>query len=97
MSSQISFIARIQAKSGKEGKVKEELFKLIDPTRQEGGCISYDLHQSLSDCTQFLFYENWKSKKDIENHFATAHVKTAFANLEGSLAWEPDLSEWKKL
>jgi len=41
---QLTIVARITAKEGHRDLVKEELLKLIEVTRQEEGCINYDLH-----------------------------------------------------
>lgn len=60
---QVTVVARIKAKPEASTKVREELLKLIEPTRKESGCISYDLHQDNEDTTLFFFLENWESKK----------------------------------
>ncbi len=39
----LSLVAIIKAKEGKQDFVKEELMKLIPPTRKEKGCINYNL------------------------------------------------------
>jgi len=38
-----------RAKPGQTKSLGEALTDLLDRTRQEVGCISYDLHQSLQD------------------------------------------------
>ena len=40
----ITVIARIKAKPGLEDTVRQELLKLLGPTRSEKGCINYDMH-----------------------------------------------------
>ncbi|MFK7900077.1 MAG: putative quinol monooxygenase [Cyclobacteriaceae bacterium] len=42
---QLTIVAKILAKEGKRELVKAELLKLIAITKQEEGCINYDLHQ----------------------------------------------------
>ena len=75
MSEQVTVIARMRAKSGMEHRVREELRRLIAPTRAEAGCLNYDLHDSSSDPQAFLFHENWRSLPDLEAHRRTAHLK----------------------
>jgi quinol monooxygenase YgiN len=44
-------------------------------TLKEAGCLSYDLHQSISDPTVFVFVERWESREALTAHLATAHLK----------------------
>ncbi|MEL6675942.1 MAG: putative quinol monooxygenase [Bacteroidota bacterium] len=55
--------------------VTSELIKLLAPTRQEAGCINYDLHQDLEDPTHFVFYENWESAEHLLAHSKSAHIE----------------------
>jgi len=48
-------IARIKAKSDAVSEVRELLCGLIEPTRKESGCISYELLQNRDDPTDFTF------------------------------------------
>ena len=62
--------------SVKEDKVPEfiELCKeLVKESRQEEGCISYNLQQNREKDNHFVFVEHWKSEKAIEIHNATKH------------------------
>ena len=55
----LTIVANIKTKKDKVELVKAELMKLIDITRAEEGCITYDLHQDNENPAHFLFYENW--------------------------------------
>ena len=48
-------IARIKAKSDAVSEVRELLCGLMEPTRKESGCISYELLQNRDDPTDFTF------------------------------------------
>jgi len=52
----------------------DTLLLLVGPTRQEAGCIDYHLHRSNEDPRRFMFYENWHSKKDLDDHLAKPHL-----------------------
>jgi quinol monooxygenase YgiN len=65
--------------------VKTELLKLIEPTRQEEGCIEYRLHQDNDDPAVFLFYENWESLACLERHINTPHYKQYTAAIEDAV------------
>ncbi len=74
--------AVLKAKPGQEEAVKEALLSLVEPTRKEAGCLCYNLHQSKADPTQFMFYEQWASKEDLEAHGKSPHMKALGAKLK---------------
>ena len=74
--------ATVRAKSGQEEAVKEALVSLVAPTRQEPGCLCYNLHQSKSDPTEFMFYEQWASRAAIDAHGKTPHMKALGGQLK---------------
>jgi quinol monooxygenase YgiN len=74
--------AMVKAKPGQEDAVKEALLSLVEPTRNEPGCLCYNLHQSKADPTQFMFYEQWASKEDLAAHGKTPHMKALGAKLK---------------
>ncbi len=78
----IILTATIKAKPGQEEAVKEVLLGMVEPTRKESGCLCYNLHQSKSDKTQFLFYEQWASKEALDTHGKTPHMKALGGKLK---------------
>jgi quinol monooxygenase YgiN len=75
--------ALMKAKPGQEEAVQEVLLGLVELTRKESGCLSYNLHRSKSDKTQFLFYEQWASKAALDAHGKTPHMKALGGKLKG--------------
>jgi len=55
-------VATFEARPGKEIELRNALVGLVAPTRQEAGCLNYDLHVSTEDPRRFLFHENWTTK-----------------------------------
>ena len=93
----VTVIARLKAKSGKEAQLKQELLKLVSPTRSEAGCINYDMHESLDGEAQFLFHENWTDQQALDRHLEMPHLKD-FRNQAGQLLAEPiDITLWKQV
>jgi quinol monooxygenase YgiN len=84
----VTVLALVKAKEGLEEEVMQECSSLVDPTRNEAGCINYGLHQSTDDKSVFMFYENWKSMQDLEKHRETPHLK-AFRQKIGDLVAKP--------
>ncbi len=52
----------------------EAVTPCIEATRQEAGCISYDLVQSLTDENTLMFVERWKDKAALDAHFQEPHL-----------------------
>ena len=86
-------VAHITPKSGKEGELKAVLFALIDPTRNEEGCIQYVLHRDI-ESGHFTFIEEWTSEAALDEHFETEHIKTALAAFE-EFAEEVDVRKYE--
>lgn len=72
----LTIIARIEAKADKIELVKSSLLNIIEPTRQEQGCLQYDLHQDNEHPEVFIFYENWQSRALWQEHMESEHLKT---------------------
>jgi len=82
---QLTIVAKIIAKEGKRELVKNELLKLIDITRAEEGCISYDLHQDNTNPNLFLFYENWINRDLWQKHMNNAHLAEYMKATDGAV------------
>ncbi len=84
-SKKLTIVAKIVAKSEKLELVKQELTKLIEPTRKENGCINYDLHQDNENENVFLFFENWASRELWLEHMNTPHIATYKMTTDGAV------------
>lgn len=84
--SKLTIVAKIEAKPESVELVKAELLKLIEPTRQEAGCIQYDLHQDNTNPEVFVFYENWESRELWQAHMNNDHLKAYMKATDGAVA-----------
>ncbi len=82
---QLTIVARVLAKEEKRELVKTELLKLIAITREEEGCINYDLHQDNENENLFLFYENWASKELWQKHMNNDHLVAYLKATDGAV------------
>jgi quinol monooxygenase YgiN len=71
----IYVIATASVKPEKREEFKQGAFACIDATRKEEGCLLYDLHESITDRTRFVFVEQWTSREALRAHGRTAHLK----------------------
>ncbi len=64
-----------QVKEERREELIEMSLNLIPLSLSEAGCISYSF---LEDCARpgtFLFFERWKSRSDISDHFGKSYFK----------------------
>ncbi len=70
----LTVVATMRANPGKEEELRDALVALVEPTSQEVGYVTYDLHQGVEDSALFCFYENWESGEDLDAHLAAPHL-----------------------
>ncbi|BAZ69213.1 MAG: antibiotic biosynthesis monooxygenase [Pelatocladus maniniholoensis HA4357-MV3] len=97
MTKSIRVVARIIAYPEKVEELKAVFLELIEPTRQENGCIKYELLQNQSDPTEFTFVEEWASHEALDAHLASAHIQTAVAKLKDLVASDVDIRRYSLL
>ena len=85
----LTVVAVITAQPGKEDVVRAALSALVPPTREEPGCRSYELSESLAAPGTFVTVETWAAQADLDAHLQTPHVQQAFAAAGDALAAAP--------
>lgn len=90
-------VARLTAFPDKVAELKSLLLSIIEPTRQEQGCIKYELLQNQADPTDFTFVEEWESAALLEQHLASNHIQAAVQQLEGLAVGPPDIRRYELL
>jgi quinol monooxygenase YgiN len=93
----VRVVARISARPDTVNEVRSLLNELIEPTRKEPGCISYELLQNNSDPTDFTFVEEWQSDEAIDAHLGTEHIQSVISRVTGMLAAPPDIRKYSLL
>jgi quinol monooxygenase YgiN len=93
----ITVVATFQARPGKEAELKSFLTDLVAPTRQEAGCLNYDLHISAEDPAKFLFHENWTSRAHLDAHLQSAHIKALLPRVDELCVTAPEITIWDKI
>ena len=82
----ITVVATIFAAEGKEDLIRDVLQRLIPPTREEEGCIEYDLYENADVQGEFTFFEKWTSREALDEHLKTEHFFLAGEEQEGHIA-----------
>ena len=95
MADTIRAVAHIKARPDKVERMREVLTALLEPTRNEDGCISYVLTQNTDDPTDFTFIEEWQSQEAMQAHLGSEHVAEALSHLPEVGAADPDIRSYK--
>ncbi|MFJ5992421.1 putative quinol monooxygenase [Lentzea sp. NPDC092896] len=64
-----------QAKQGHEDQVEALILGLVEPLRAEAGSIEFHVHRDRADRSQFVIYEMFRSKQDLEKHLTEPYVQ----------------------
>jgi quinol monooxygenase YgiN len=70
----VHVIARFAAREGKEDQLRVLLQGMLNPTRAEAGCESYELYESDA-MGRFYLIETWESQAALDRHMATPHFE----------------------
>ena len=82
----IRIIARFTARPDSIDALRTLLLGMLEPTRKEAGCISYELLNNSADSTDFTFVEEWASQAAIDAHMKTPHLQAVVADSAPLLA-----------
>ena len=92
----VTVIAKMRAKNGLADRVEGVLKSLIGPTRGEGGCVEYRLHQSSEDAAVFMFYETWESQADLDEHLRKPYLQDLISKADELFDGEMEVSTWRE-
>ena len=90
----VRVVARVVARPGKEDELRTLLRGLIEPTRREPGCVTYELLQNTADPTDFTFVEEWCSEADLDAHLQSPHLRNTRMRLPDLAAADPDIRRY---
>jgi quinol monooxygenase YgiN len=83
--------ATITANPDERDKIIKKSQDLIESTRLESGCISYNLYASTEDDNILLMLERWENQEVLESHMQTKHFKAFGADIKNLLARKLDI------
>jgi quinol monooxygenase YgiN len=71
---EIFIFAHLHARAGKQNDLRQAMFDIQGPTRQEPGCLSYGAFQSIRDPDEFYIHTRWKDLAAFEHHATLPHT-----------------------
>ena len=102
----ITVFARIKVKEEEAMKGRNMLLNLVPLTRQEPGCINYDMHVSVGTDPEnyqkeksnyFMFYENWRSRQDWDKHMNMPYLQEWSKWCDENCAEPPEVTIWEMI
>lgn len=87
----VRVVAHITARPETIPAVREVLLGFIEPTREEVGCIFYELLQDNTDPCQFTFVKEWASDEALDIHLRTPHLTAGVSRLSTLIAERLDV------
>ena len=71
----IYVIAELRVKPGTADKAIAAARLSVAETVKENGCISYDMHRSVTDPERLVLVERWETPEALKRHMETPHFK----------------------
>ena len=72
----VVLLAKSRLLEGKQQEFIAVAEKLVKATREESGCLYYDLVQDASDDTVFYFVEKYQDEAAVKAHQNSEHFQT---------------------
>jgi quinol monooxygenase YgiN len=86
-----TIIADLEAQTGRGDEVAAAIkeTRVLELTRAEPGCVTYDIGRDADSPDQFVAYEGWSDLAALEAHLLTPHFAAVGAALGGLSASAP--------
>ena len=79
---EIFIFARLHACPGKRDEVRQAMFEVQGPTREEPGCLGYGAFQSVRDPDELYIHSRWRDMAAFELHAELPHTVRFIATVE---------------
>jgi quinol monooxygenase YgiN len=76
------FIVRFEPQSGNEAAFRDELLRVVEPSRAEPGCLSIHVFESLREPFVFAIHSEWVDEAAFELHTKLPHTVRFLAAAE---------------
>ena len=78
----LHFMVRLAPLPGKEAAFREELLRVVEPSRAEIGCLSIHVFESLREPFVFAIHSEWADEAAFEFHTTLPHTVRFLAAAE---------------
>jgi quinol monooxygenase YgiN len=70
----LAIFVRFDPKPGKELQVRDELMRILDPTRAEPGCVRIHLFESTRGASVYFIHSEWVDEASFDAHPGLPHM-----------------------
>jgi len=70
----VHFFVQLEPKAGKEVEFREELLRVVEPSRAESGCIAMHIFESIRKPVVFAIHSEWVDEAAFEMHAELPHT-----------------------
>ena len=82
------FFVRFTPRAGKEQEFRDELLRVVEPTRREPGCVAIHVFESVREPFVFAIHSEWIDEAAYEWHATLPHT-VRFLNAAKELLTHP--------
>ena len=93
-SESLRVVAILRAQPDKVEGLRSLLIELLEPTREEPDCVSYELLHNRANPTEFVLVEEWANETALNQHFGTDHMREALKKFPTLLAEALDVRRY---
>lgn len=88
--------AQMKIKAGMMENFLNSIVKMVVLTRQEAGCLRYEVHQDLDNAEQIIFIERFKDKVAFEAHCTSHYIQHFFNDVVPKMVDEVKFSTYSE-
>lgn len=70
--------AFILSKKGMEKELRESLREIAHKTKEEKGCIQFEIHENMDKPEEFILWEHFVDKQAFDDHLNRSYTKRYF-------------------
>ncbi len=93
---QIVFV-RLHAREGEESGVMEALREISGPSREEAGCLSFEMFRSVRDPRLFYIHSRWADEAAFQRHAELAHTVRFLKKVDALLDESRNVSRTERI
>ena len=82
-------IGRLTIRPGHEDEVRDLMRSVAEDSRQEDGCLAYQVHRAKDDPGTVVVYESWASPDAMTAHHRSAHMDLFRKAVKSLVDWPP--------
>jgi quinol monooxygenase YgiN len=70
----VHFLVQFEPQPGKEMEFREELLRVVEPSRAESGCVAMHIFESFRKPVVFAIHSEWVDEAAFETHAELPHT-----------------------